>query len=429
MPNMLLMSEILFCCNTDSLSAEMPKALVIAVVTTVVTTVVKAVAMETLKSGKMIINIMKRKADDEADDEADGLQNNYEKLMELEKKLSLRKRDILAQTTTKKLVTPECEDWFSEVEKREEVVQKLQNEYKSMGCDEPRHKKRRRQHGSSDSRTSLSKSMADECYELGYQLEKGSNINILVGKLPDLVIKMPRPTLADEPFLLPFVEVILSYLRDEKVKGIGLHGEPKTGKTRIMESLNNNEDAAKMFEIIIWVSASNDLDFGKLQHIIARRLKLNVEGITDSNEIYHKICEQLKGKRYLLLLDEPSGSFDPSWIECYGNEKDSKVVLTTRFRPVCFRMKTDVLIPVARMTNAVAWELFQKKVGPNMNLPHVRPIARQVANACYGSPLVIDNVAIKFRERNTVSMWREGLRILQGWPGTDINHLVELLST
>lgn len=428
MPNMLLMSGILFCCNTDSLSAEMPKALAIAVVTTVVTTLVKAVAMETLKNGKMIINIMKRKADDEADDEADGLQNKNEKLTELETKLSLCKRDILAQTTTKKLVTPECEDWFSEVEKRKGKVRKLQNKYKSMGCDELRNKKRRRQHGSSDSRTSLSKSMAKECSKLGYQLEKGSNINILVGKLPDLVMKMPGPTLADEPFLLPFVEDILRRLRDENVKRIGLLGEPKTGKTRIMERLNNNEDAAKMFDIIIWVPASNDLDFGKLQHIIARRLKLKVKGITDSNEIYHKICERLKGKRYLLLLDEPSGSFDPSWIECYGNEKDSKVVLTTRFHPVCCRMNTAV-IPVARMTNAVAWELFQKKVGPNMNLPHVRPIARQVANACYGSPLVIDNVAIKFRERNTVSMWREGLRILQGWPGTDINHLVELLRT
>lgn len=157
MPNMLLLSEILFCCNTDSLWDEMPKALAIAVGTTVV----KAVLT---KSGEMIFNILKRKADDEADDEADGLQNNYGRLMELKKKLSLSEHDILVQTKPK-LVTQVFEDWISGVKKSIGEAQELQNKYKSMGCDELRNKKRRSQHGSSESRTSLSKRMAEKYIE------------------------------------------------------------------------------------------------------------------------------------------------------------------------------------------------------------------------------------------------------------------------
>lgn len=406
---------------TDSLWDEMPKALAIAVGTTVV----KAVLT---KSGEMIFNILKRKADDEADDEADGLQNNYGRLMELKKKLSLSENDILVQTKPK-LVTQVFEDWISGAKKSIREVQELQDKYTNMGCDGLHNKKRRSQHGSSESRTSLSKRMAEKCYELDYQFGQGSNIRMQVNKLPDLVIIMPGPMREDDPFLLPYVEVILDHLRNENINRIGILGGKETGTTAIMMSLNNNEHAAEMFDIIIWVSASEDLDFNDLQHIIAGRLKLNVEGITNSDEIYHQICKVLKGKRYLLLLDEVSGSFDPSWIGCYGYEKDSKVVLTARFRPVCLRMKTNVVIPVEPMSRAVARKIFQEKVGRNVNLLHVRPIAELVADACQGSPLVIDKVAIKFRERDTVSMWVEGLRILQGWPGTDIDHLVELLST
>lgn len=417
---MLLLSEILFCCNTDSLWDEMPKALAIAVGTTVV----KAVLT---KSGEMIFNILKRKADDEADDEADGLQNNYGRLMELKKKLSLSEHDILVQTKPK-LVTQVFEDWISGVKKSIGEAQELQNKYKSMGCDELRNKKRRSQHGSSESRTSLSKRMAEKCYELDYQFGEGSNIRIQVNNLPDLVLIMREPKREDEPFLLPHVEVILDHLRNEIVNRIGILGGKETGKTTMMMRLNNDEHAAEMFDIIIWVSASKVLDFNDLQRIIAGRLKLNVEGITNSDEIYHQICRVLKGKRCLLLLDEVTGSFDPSWIGCYGNGKDNKVVLTTRFRPVCLRMQTEV-VTVETMSRAVARKIFQEKVGQNVNLPHVRPIAELVADACHCSPLVIDKVAIKFRERDTVSMWEEGLRIVQGWPGTDIDHLVELLST
>ena len=257
---------------------------------------------------------------------------------------------------------------------------------------------------------------------------KGSNIRIQVNNLPDLVLIMREPKREDEPFLLPHVEVILDHLRNEIVNRIGILGGKETGKTTMMMRLNNDEHAAEMFDIIIWVSASKVLDFNDFQRIIAGRLKLNVEGITNSDEIYHQICRVLKRKRCLLLLDEVTGSFDPSWIGCYGNGKDNKVVLTTRFRPVCLRMQTEV-VTVETMSRAVARKIFQEKVGQNVNLPHVRPIAELVADACHCSPLVIDKVAIKFRERDTVSMWEEGLRIVQGWPGTDIDHLVELLST
>lgn len=424
---MLLMAEILFCCNTDSLSAEMPKALAIAVGTTVV----KAVVMEAWKSGKMIFNILKRKADDEADDEtddeADSLQNNYQKLMRLDDSLFFRER-AMEDRTKKKLVTQECEAWIFGVKKIRKEVPELQNKCKSMGCDELRNKKRRSQHGSSESRTSLNKSVAETCRELGYQLEEWPKISILVERLPHLVITMRGPMQEDNPFLLPYVTRILDNLRNENVKTIALRGCQKIGKTTILKSLNNNEHVAEMFDIIIWVSASKDLDCNDLQHILADRLKLNVEGITNQDEIYHQIYRELNGKRYLLLLDEASGSFDPSWIRCYASEKDSKVVFTASSRLVCLRMQTDVEIQVEPMANAVAWEFFKGRAGRNVNLPLFKPIAERVVISCCGNPQVLDLVARKLSIMGSVGLWEEALRNIQGWSGTDIDDLGKLLS-
>ena len=50
-----------------------------------------------------------------------------------------------------------------------------------------------------------------------------------------------------------------------------------TGKTTIMQNLNNHKDVAKMFDIVIWVTVSKEWSFKKLQSAIMHRLKLNME--------------------------------------------------------------------------------------------------------------------------------------------------------
>jgi disease resistance protein RPS2 len=118
------------------------------------------------------------------------------------------------------------------------------------------------------------------------------------------------------------------------------------GKTTILQNLNNNEAIAKMFDIVIWVTVSKDWSLEKLQHSIAARLKLNMEGMTDPNEIAQQIRGELKSKRCLLLLDEVWEILDLPLIGMYDNEKDSKVVLATRHRHVCYDMETDEEINV-----------------------------------------------------------------------------------
>ena len=387
--------------NTDRLLAEIFRAFAAALC--------KAAVEVAGKNGKRILNSLMGRSDNEADD---GLENNHERLQELAEKLSSKRDEILTQTKTK-LVTHAYEDWISRVRKLEEEVRELEIKYT-----------RQSRQGSSESSTILSKSMEKKCKELHLWLEKEPTIRIPAEKLPERVLFMPKPKPEDNRFLDPIVGNILDKLRDETVKTIGLCGELKMGKTTIMQRLNNNEVTARMFDIVIWVTVSEDINFEKLQRKIADRLKLDLQGITNEFEIYNQIRQRLESKRCLLLFDEVSGSFDSSLVPQY---EGSKVVLTARTRSDCREMNVYPVISVDKMSDAVAWEFFKDKVGQYVNLPLVKPIAELVVVECQGVPSVIDKVASKFRRWDSYEQWKDGYEKLQRWSGANIHDIDRLL--
>ncbi|KAF5942319.1 hypothetical protein HYC85_019961 [Camellia sinensis] len=81
------------------------------------------------------------------------------------------------------------------------------------------------------------------------------------------------------------------------------------GKMAIMLNLNNHKEVGKMFDIVVWVKVSTEgskenLSTEQLQWTIVRRLKLDMEITSDTYEVVKRIAEDLKDKRYLLLLDD-----------------------------------------------------------------------------------------------------------------------------
>ncbi|PSS19417.1 Disease resistance protein [Actinidia chinensis var. chinensis] len=105
------------------------------------------------------------------------------------------------------------------------------------------------------------------------------------------------------------VDKILDLLRNDKVKGIGIHGMVGSGKIAIMQSLNTLDEVGKLFDIIVWVKVSTEdskesLSTEQLQRAVVQTLKLDMESTGDAQEVVKRIREDLVGKRYLLLLDD-----------------------------------------------------------------------------------------------------------------------------
>ncbi|KAI8026255.1 putative disease resistance protein [Camellia lanceoleosa] len=52
------------------------------------------------------------------------------------------------------------------------------------------------------------------------------------------------------------LEETLDFFEKDKVKGIAISGMMGTGKTAIMKNLNNHEEVAKRFDMVMWIKVS-----------------------------------------------------------------------------------------------------------------------------------------------------------------------------
>lgn len=380
-----------------------------------------ALAVEGYKDARGLFSYFHRRYD-----YAKNLKKNYKKLQEEASKLHARRNHVVAKATEdpRKQAGEECEDWISRVNKAENDVLDLKTQYEKLETHN------RIWHITW--RSNLSKLVADKSEELNRLWADGKfELEMVVKKMAERVRKIYPPKTEGFPSLHGIVREVIDLLEDKGVNRIGLWGMVGTGKTTILQNLNDNEKIATAFDIVIWVTVKKDWSIEKLQHVIAERLDLNIEGIEDANGIAWRISEALQSCRYLLLLDEVPSDINLHALGIRKNPRDGKVVLATRYRNICHDMNVDQLINVKRLPDNDARKMFREKVGGNINRPGIAPIAWKVVNECAGVPLLIDKVAKTFRKKeDNQDLWEYGLESLRKWhtiKTQGINEVLEFL--
>ncbi|XP_057466098.1 probable disease resistance protein At1g61300 isoform X2 [Actinidia eriantha] len=256
---------------------------------------------------------------------------------------------------------------------------------------------------------------------------------ILVDRSLEPVIKRKAPDIRKLGTLRKPLEKILNWLERYKVKAIGIHGILGIGKTTIMLNLNNHDQVAKKFDIVIWLTISKEgskenLRREELQQAIMQRLKLKMEGASNADEVAQRISVELKDKKYLLLLDDVKEKLDLHEIGIPDCNNGSKVVLTTRFRHVCYDAKVNESIKVSHLSSREAWLMFQDVLG-SKNLiedPKIGPLAVKVCRYCSGLPLLIEKVANTFKLKNDEILWSDGLNSWRMWPEKECHGIKEM---
>lgn len=374
-----------------------------------------ALAVEAYRDGRNLISYVTKKLD-----YADELETNYRRLVEEADKLFARMADVEAQVEKDKTkrITKECEAWIFRVKEIKQEVLKLENEFQKG--------KKRKRHICS--RSNLSKRMAKMCEELHSLWTEGRvETEVVVEKPPEPVRLINAQRIENKSSLHWAIEEVRGHLRDRNIKRIGVWGILGIGKTTIMHNLNDDEEIAKMFDIVISISMSKDNSVRKLQQAIVRRLKLHLEEHNDVEEVAWRISKELENKRCLFLLDEVLEPLELHAVGIHDDRNDNKVVLASRYEHVCYDMDVDEFVNVKRLSESDAWKMFREKVGRNINLPSVEPIARLVVNECAGLPLLIDRVARNFKRKDNINLWRDGLRNLRRWPNIKVQGMEEVL--
>ncbi|XP_039139634.1 probable disease resistance protein At4g27220 [Dioscorea cayenensis subsp. rotundata] len=185
---------------------------------------------------------------------------------------------------------------------------------------------------------------------------------------------------------------ILEALKDEAVYLIGLWGMGGGGKTTLTKEVAKQAKEQKLFDEVVMVTVSQNIDLKRIQTDIAEILGLDLK--EDNVDVRAgKLADRLKGteQKILVILDDLWEMLDLSKVRIPRPQMGStcKVVITTRNKAVCNSMSCQEMVELKTLTDEESWSLFRSRAGDAVESPTIRELAWNVAKECAGLPLAL----------------------------------------
>ncbi|KAL5100463.1 hypothetical protein RYX36_004790 [Vicia faba] len=171
---------------------------------------------------------------------------------------------------------------------------------------------------------------------------------------------------------------------------VGLGG---LGKTTLAQLIFNHEKIVSHFEQRIWVCVSEDFSLKRMTKAIIESATGHACAELDLEPLQRKLQDFLKGKRYLLVLDDVWDDEQENWqrlksvLACGG--KGTSILVTTRLLKVAAIMGTIPPHDLSILSDTDCWELLkQRAFGPNEEeREELVVIGKEIVKKCGGVPL------------------------------------------
>ncbi|KAL8491063.1 hypothetical protein ACS0TY_022907 [Phlomoides rotata] len=195
-------------------------------------------------------------------------------------------------------------------------------------------------------------------------------------------------------------ELILPWQPDSIFYSI--FGMAGIGKTTLAREIFEDLDIIDWFECRVWVTAgfrwragngrtSEEITEDILAQVDPEAHKMLMGG--SEEEKSEGLKETLKGKRFLIVLDDVSvGAYLQS---SFPDERNgSHVVLTTRLKYLGQDVSVENFIDLRLLDKEESWDLLRQKVFVGVSCPpHLEDNGKKIAEKCDGLPLTIVTIA------------------------------------
>ena len=171
-------------------------------------------------------------------------------------------------------------------------------------------------------------------------------------------------------------EEILELLVSDEYGGsdvcvIPIVGMGGLGKTTLAQLVYNDEKVTKHFELKMWVCVSDDFDVRRATKSVLDSATGKNFDLMDLDILQSKLRDILKGKRYLLVLDdvwtEKKSDWDRLRLPLRAGATGSKIIVTTRSGRVSSVMGTMPPRHLEGLSDDDCWSLFKQIAFENRN--------------------------------------------------------------
>ncbi|KAJ0571122.1 putative P-loop containing nucleoside triphosphate hydrolase, leucine-rich repeat domain superfamily [Helianthus annuus] len=203
---------------------------------------------------------------------------------------------------------------------------------------------------------------------------------------------------------------------DQNFSIVPIVGIGGIGKTTLARLLYNESQVKSHFELKAWVCVSDEFDIFKISKTIFQAVSRENKEFEDLNLLQMALAEQIKNKRFLLVLDDV-------WSENYGDweilvrpfhsgASGSKIIITTRKERLLKKLGLDHLDHLKSLSHDDAMSLFaQHALGADNfdSHPTLRPLGEGIVKKCGGLPLALRALGRLLRTKITEEDWDDVL--------------------
>ncbi|CAL5430407.1 unnamed protein product [Camellia sinensis] len=268
-------------------------------------------------------------------------------------------------------------------------------------------------------------------------------------------MSMESRTMVDEEITVGFDDEALTIKEllaggKKQLQTISIVGMPGLGKTTLARKLYNDPYITHYFYIRAWTYASqlprktnmlldilrsvNVVFTNKIRNMSNEKLREKKIENMSNEELGETLYKQLKGKRYLIVIDD---IWDiGAWVDLkmyFPNDNNgSRVMFTSRLKELAMYASPDCHPHCLRfLTEEESWELLQWKVFQNESCPppELIEIGKQIMKKCEGLPLAIVVIAgLLARDNKAQESWKQVAQSVSSYIVSDPNQYLDTLA-
>ncbi|XP_027181782.1 putative disease resistance protein RGA3 [Coffea eugenioides] len=199
---------------------------------------------------------------------------------------------------------------------------------------------------------------------------------------------------------------------DQNVSVLPIVGFGGLGKTTLAQLVFNDERIVKHFELKLWVWVSEDFDVKRIIKALIESVEKTSIGDLALAPLQRKLQELLRGKRYLIVLDDVWNENPEEWEKLNSvlacGSSGSSTVVTTRKQKVATIMGTLQTHHLSSLSDYQCWSLFRQRAFGRQEAeeyPNLVVIGKEIVKKCGGVPLAAKALGGFLRFKRQENEW------------------------